>query len=74
MIQKSNPSANADLNSLSVTIKPRQVTIIEPEMIKKYKFTKSKKTECNKHSPYSFIKVAVLATLVSGTVLYIWKK
>ena len=69
-----NTSANADLSSLSMPVKRRQVIIIDPEMIKKYKLRNgSKKAECI-IAPYSFVKIALLVSLVSGTVFYIWKK
>ena len=75
-----NTSENADLNSLSIPIKKKHVTIIDPEIIRKYKFTKTKASipnNCNKENNvrcYLFLKVAVLATLVSGTVFYMYKK
>ena len=69
---------NADLNSLSVPIKrKKQVMIIEPDIIEKYKLRNVRKVENvkdNKRICYSFVKVAVLISVISGTVFYIWKK
>jgi len=76
---------DVNLNSLSMPIRKRQVTIIEPDIINKYKMSKGvkkvkKETSNNVQNKdgkcifYSFLKIAVIVSLVSGTVFYVWKK